>query len=143
MTAAKHTLPSGYYACDSGHVASTMRGQDRWLAEYDHKGYRAVRVSVDGKRERRMVHQVICRAFHGPRPTPAHEVCHIDGDPTNNRPQNLRWGTRKENAADRHAHGRTSRGEAHSAAIRASNQAAGTRAFRAAQRTAHATGSAS
>jgi hypothetical protein len=88
------------------------------------------------KAERRMVHQVICHAFHGPQPTPAHEVRHIDGDSANNLPDNLCWGTRKQNAADREAHGRTSRGEAHSAAIKASTQAEGTRAFRRAQKEA-------
>ncbi|MGA0525000.1 hypothetical protein ACO2WH_24370, partial [Escherichia coli] len=37
--------------------------------------------------------------------------------------KNLEWGTRKENADDRERHGRTSRGEAHSAAIRRSGHA--------------------
>lgn len=136
----KHTLPAGYYADDSGHIVSTVpwRGSDlRWLAEHEHKGYACVRVVTEsGRRERRMVHQVVCHAFHGPRPTPAHEVRHIDGDASNNRPENLCWGTRKQNAADREAHGRTSRGDAHSAAIRASNQAEGTRAFRRTQKEA-------
>lgn len=43
------------------------------------------------------VHQLVCEAFHGPKPTPAHIVLHLDEDPSNNRPENLRWGTRKEN----------------------------------------------
>ena len=143
MADVKHTLPPGYRACDSGHVV-TMRGStegsERWLSEHDHRGYPSVRVSMpDGTRERRMVHQVICHAFNGPRPTPGHEVCHVDGNRKNSAPGNLRWGTRKENAEDRARHGRTSHGAAHSAAIRASNQAAGTRAFRFAQRAARAT----
>ncbi|AUQ74789.1 HNH endonuclease signature motif containing protein [Phaeobacter piscinae] len=43
------------------------------------------------------VHQLVCEAFHGPKPFPKAIVLHMDEDPSNNRPENLRWGTRKEN----------------------------------------------
>lgn len=43
------------------------------------------------------VHQAVCEAFHGPKPTPKHVVLHRDEDGTNNDPENLKWGTRKEN----------------------------------------------
>jgi hypothetical protein len=43
------------------------------------------------------VHQLVCEAFHGPKPFPEAIVLHLDEDPSNNRPENLRWGTRKEN----------------------------------------------
>ncbi len=43
------------------------------------------------------VHQLICEAFHGPKPSPKHEVMHRDEDGLNNRADNLLWGTRKEN----------------------------------------------
>lgn len=55
-------------------------------------------------------HVLICEAFHGLRPSPAHLVAHWDGDSTNNVPSNLRWATEKENAADRTRHGHTLRG---------------------------------
>lgn len=42
------------------------------------------------------IHQAVCEAFHGPRP-PGCEVLHLDEDGTNNRPRNLKWGTRAEN----------------------------------------------
>lgn len=42
------------------------------------------------------VHQAVCEAFHGPK-QPGQVVLHIDEDATNNRPENLRWGTQKEN----------------------------------------------
>jgi hypothetical protein len=42
------------------------------------------------------VHQLVCEAWHGPRPD-GMEVLHQDEDGLNNRPSNLRWGTRKEN----------------------------------------------
>lgn len=43
------------------------------------------------------VHQLVCEAFHGPKPSPKHIVLHLNEDPSDNRPVNLRWGTRKEN----------------------------------------------
>lgn len=43
------------------------------------------------------IHQAVCEAFHGPAPTPKHIVLHENEDGTDNRPENLRWGTRKEN----------------------------------------------
>ena len=44
------------------------------------------------------VHQVVCTAFHGPAPMPEMVVDHIDTNRCNNRPENLRWLTRLENA---------------------------------------------
>lgn len=44
------------------------------------------------------VHQVVCTAFHGPEPKPHMVVDHIDNNRCNNRPDNLRWLTRLENA---------------------------------------------
>lgn len=43
------------------------------------------------------VHRAVCEAFHGTQPSPAHIVLHRNEDGTDNRPKNLRWGTRKEN----------------------------------------------
>ena len=44
------------------------------------------------------VHQVVCTAFHGPEPEPHMVVDHIDTNRCNNRPENLRWITRLDNA---------------------------------------------
>lgn len=41
--------------------------------------------------------RLVCEAFHGPAPSGMSVTIHIDEDPTNNRPENLRWGTQKEN----------------------------------------------
>ncbi|MDB5596218.1 MAG: endonuclease [Hyphomicrobiales bacterium] len=41
--------------------------------------------------------RLICEAFHGPSPFPNAVVMHIDDDQTNNAPENLKWGTQKEN----------------------------------------------
>lgn len=44
------------------------------------------------------VHRIVAFAFLGVPPTPQHIVDHIDTNRRNNRPQNLRWLTRLENA---------------------------------------------
>lgn len=49
------------------------------------------------------VHQVVCTAFHGPEPEPKMVVDHIDTNRCNNRPENLRWFTRLENALNNEA----------------------------------------
>ncbi len=43
------------------------------------------------------VHRIVAIAFHGPPPSKAHVVDHIDTNRRNNRPENLRWVTRLEN----------------------------------------------
>lgn len=44
------------------------------------------------------VHQIVCTAFHGQAPKPNMVVDHIDTNRCNNRPDNLRWLTKLENA---------------------------------------------
>lgn len=43
------------------------------------------------------VHRAVCEAFHGPAPFEKAVVIHLDENATNNRPENLRWGSQKEN----------------------------------------------
>ena len=43
------------------------------------------------------IHILVCEAFHGPKPTDTSVVLHLNEDGTDNRPENLRWGTQKEN----------------------------------------------
>lgn len=73
------------------------------------KGYLIVVLSdmSNGKKPTTVaIHQVVCRTFHGPRPTARHEVAHGDGNRTNNCADNLRWATRQENSIDAVLHGR-------------------------------------
>lgn len=44
------------------------------------------------------VHRIVALAFHGEPPTKEHVADHIDTNRQNNRPENLRWLTRLENA---------------------------------------------
>lgn len=43
------------------------------------------------------VHRLVCEAFHGPAPEGKNYVLHLDENALNNRPENLKWGTQKEN----------------------------------------------
>jgi hypothetical protein len=50
---------------------------------------------IRGKNVR--VSNLICEAFHGPKPFPGAVVMHIDENAENNKPENLKWATQKEN----------------------------------------------
>ena len=58
-------------------------------------GYGYLQVSV-GSCKTALVHKLVARAFI-PNPLGATDVDHIDGNKTNNRVENLRWVTHKEN----------------------------------------------
>ncbi len=103
-------IPShpGYAASNLGRVRSIARTDtlgrivfERVLKLYTNKrGYKLVRLSPLTK----SVHAVVAEAFYGPRPR-GMEVAHNDGNPSNNRADNLRYATRKENEADKDRHG--------------------------------------
>lgn len=63
------------------------------------------------KFKRVRVHRLVCAAFHGAPPTPDHHACHIDHCRSNNRADNLKWGTRAENDLDRQNSGHIPKGE--------------------------------
>lgn len=43
------------------------------------------------------VHRLVCEAFNGPAPEGKDVCMHLDEDSRNNRPENLAWGTQREN----------------------------------------------
>lgn len=62
-----------------------------------------------GDRRTAQVHRLVCEAFHGTPPA-GMQAAHLDGDPLNNRPENLKWCTPKENCSHMEAHGTRVRG---------------------------------
>lgn len=80
--------------------------QGRILRQSDRpRDYRSVNLYPDGRHETRLVHQLVCAAFHGARPDELPHTRHLDGNPSNNVPENLRWGTGRENSLDSVRHG--------------------------------------
>ena len=61
-------------------------------------------------RKTRLVHQLVMEAFVGPRPH-GMECRHLDGNPKNNRLENLCYGTPKQNSGDKYLHGTVINGE--------------------------------
>jgi len=97
----------GYYVTRDGRVFGRHgREMARWR---DKDGYLHTTMAggrgKDATRRRLGIHVIVCMSFHGPKPTPKHEVRHLDGSRDNNIPSNLCWGTRKENSDDRYIHG--------------------------------------
>lgn len=103
-------MAPGYAATADGTILSTAsnwRGYGaRALGQQPNDdGYPSVRVMIDGKRKHIAVHRLMSSAFLPPRPSPLHEIRHLDGDKNNRARDNLAWGTVAENAADRKMHG--------------------------------------
>ena len=76
------------------------------------KGYLQVALHRDGRGDRFYVHQLVLIAFIGPCPD-GKECCHGNGNPADNRLENLRWGTKTENLMDAVRHGTFGLGEDH------------------------------
>jgi hypothetical protein len=95
-----------YEISDVGRVLSRCRRRPKLLTPtIDRYGYLCVHLCQAGKSRSRPVHQLVCEAWHGPRPDGL-VVRHLDGDPLNLEPGNLKWGTPAENSQDRSLHGR-------------------------------------
>ncbi len=104
----------GYCAGSDGSVWSCWkRGRYRGIAPNWHtrklqpgsKGYLLVGLQATGKRRMAKVHQLVLEAFQGPRP-PGAESRHLDSVRTNNKLDNLVWGTPTENRRDAVREGR-------------------------------------
>lgn len=78
---------------------------------YSAKGYRQVRI-LDKYNVPMLcwIHRLVLETFIGPAPEGL-QTRHLDGNPRNNRLDNLCWGTPKENQADRALHGTDNKGE--------------------------------
>lgn len=93
--------------------AMTVRG--RLLRGNVHEdGYVRVGLCLHGRHSLHLVHVLVLVAFVGPRPD-NQECRHLNGNPADNRLENLVWGTHVENMGDKRDHGRqvSLKGEAH------------------------------
>ena len=83
------------------------------LGNIDRKGRKVFSLQTrNGRSKKRTVHSLVLEAFVGPRPAGL-IACHNDGNPLNNRVDNLRWDTHKGNQLDMYKHGTVYCGERH------------------------------
>lgn len=75
-----------------------LRG--RVLSPVYQKGYPTVKLSRSGSVKGRPIHILVAEAFIGPRPVEYVQVRHLNDIKTDNRPSNLAYGTRSDNAQD-------------------------------------------
>lgn len=112
-----------YEASDQGRISSRHFGVRRYLRPVvsGNSKYGKLTLVNEGQRKFFTVHQAVALAFHGPRPD---GMCirHLNGDHTDNRPANLRYGGALENAADTRAHHRHGLGETNGKAILTAEQ---------------------
>ena len=83
---------------------TTINSKIRKLS-VNHKGYLKLGLIKDNVNVTRTVHTLVLEAFGGPKPNPHYVTRHLNGNPTDNRPENLAWGTPRENMLDRIKHG--------------------------------------
>lgn len=101
---------SSYFVSSDGRVLSVVKKRPRLLRPGRSGLYRALAVvHDDGTRRTRYLHHLVLEAVHGPAPE-GHEARHLDGNRDNNACTNLKWGTRRENHADKIRHGTSARG---------------------------------
>lgn len=120
MSASETWLPVvGFETCyevsDLGRVRSLDRyvpaGQGRTriargrvMSPYVGDHYAKVQLKVGGVGTTKYVHALVAQSFLGPRPD-GFEVCHCNGDRSDNRATNLRYDTHSANQLDQVAHG--------------------------------------
>jgi hypothetical protein len=103
-----------------------VRSLDRWITysngkRYFYKGAIIKPVPQGGRyhvlnlgpARCRRVSVVVCRTFHGEKPSAVHQVAHWNGDIYDNRSDNLRWATHEENEADKTRHDTRPKGTHH------------------------------
>lgn len=96
-----------YYVGTNGTVLSCRRSdcvvlKARKVNKYGHSQVRLY--TKHSKSGDMAVHRLVLLAFVGPCPEEM-ECCHNDGNASNNRLENLRWDTHRNNSQDRRLHG--------------------------------------
>ncbi len=100
-----------YAVSSQGNVWSFKQKTPRKLKPGKERGgHLFVMLSVGGEAKHMLVHRLVLFAFVGPAPE-GMECRHLNGDPQDNRLENLCWGTHSQNGLDAAKHGvlRTSR----------------------------------
>lgn len=110
----------GYFADKDGNIYSNhISGTSKKTLRHPRKlksmltgKYFVVSLCKDGKVTNKRIHELVLRTFRGDCPV-GHECCHGINGRLDNSLDNLRWGTPKENQADRIRDGTACLGEKH------------------------------
>jgi len=107
--------PDDHYLCSiDGDILSTWSGETKPIKLYpDADGYLCFCYYKDGKQTTMKVHRFVAKIFLGDKSSEGLKVLHYDGNPSNNKLENLRWGTQIDNGADAIRHETMPRGERH------------------------------
>lgn len=92
----------GYFVSESGRVwGPGKHGQGCLMKQNpgNKHGHLEVSIRIDGKRIHKYVHRLVAEAFI-PNPYNYPIVRHLNGDPEDNRVENLAWGTQTDNMRD-------------------------------------------
>lgn len=107
----------GYFISDEG-IAYSERNWRKQLVPLtptlNDDGYQEIKISAEHSRKgktRLKIHQLVLKAFGGISLFPQLEARHLNGVRTDNRIENLAWGTKKQNSEDAEAHGTIAKGE--------------------------------
>lgn len=115
-----------YEVSDHGRVRSLAENRPRnWqrrkvgiLKPILIQGYHCVGLSKDSEPRRKLIHRLVLLAFIGPCPA-GFQAAHNNGTPNDNRLENLRWASAKENQGDRKLHGTSFGGKPFQSEVRA------------------------
>ena len=99
--------------CPFGHSGPPLESPREVAQVTNRKGYKLVNLGYEGRKQTFQVHRLVLEAYDGP--SQNRQCRHLNGDSSDNRIENLAWGTAIENAQDRinHGHQAHMKGEQH------------------------------
>lgn len=98
------------YKITRGGEVWSIRGKKFLIQKVTMYGYREITLCKHGKKHSKKVHRLVLETFIGPCPK-GMQACHNNGVKQDNRLENLRWDTGKNNELDKVRHGTALFGE--------------------------------
>lgn len=95
----------GYYVTKIGTVRNRY-GKLKPSVHRDGHLYHVVRVGIERVQTKLYIHRAVMLAWGPPNAHNKPLIRHLDGNPKNNRLENLAWGCHRQNALDRELHKR-------------------------------------